>query len=208
MKTSDRKLISAGKDSSRSRSTVTAGAEFDEGFGDDWAENNSNGLRKPRTNGLLGRVLSFGLIGGFVFVVGFVVLFAAVQFLHLNAYLAYFIQAIVSIELNFFLNHFITWRDRGTSSFRSMGTSWLKFHVTRIFTVALNQGFYSLLVVLGVQYLLANVIGTIVFTIVNYLVGDLFVFNAQTSPSQVRTADFIDPNIPLTTPTLTSILRP
>ena len=58
------------------------------------------------------RAASFGMVGGFVALTGIALQYALVQYAGFDKHLAYFIQSIVSIELNFFINNFVTWRDR------------------------------------------------------------------------------------------------
>jgi glycosyltransferase involved in cell wall biosynthesis/putative flippase GtrA len=109
----------------------------------------------------------FGLIGGTVFLLGMAGMYLLVSVLGLNAQIAFFITGVFSIELSFFLNWLITWRD----SQAPFWPSFWRFNITRFATVPLSQGFYALLLWGGVQYLWAVVINVAVFTLVNYVLG-------------------------------------
>jgi putative flippase GtrA len=124
---------------------------------------------------LRGRFFGFGLVGIFIMLIGIVVLYALVHYCGFNKNLAYFIQAVVSIELNFICNKFFNWRDRqGHVLFQ-----WVRFHTTKIGTVLLNQLLFAFLVAQGMHYLLATLIGVVLATIINYIVNDKFVFAAR-----------------------------
>jgi glycosyltransferase involved in cell wall biosynthesis/putative flippase GtrA len=113
------------------------------------------------------RFIIFGLIGGTVFLLGMAGMYLLVSVLGINGQLALFITGIFSIELSFFLNWLITWRD----SQAGFWPSYWRFNASRLVTVPLSQGFYALLIWRGIQYLLAFTINVGVFTLVNYLLG-------------------------------------
>jgi putative flippase GtrA/glycosyltransferase involved in cell wall biosynthesis len=119
------------------------------------------------------RIMGFSIVGGSVMVGGITLLFILVQFLHVEANLAYLIQAVVSIETNFFLNRFTNWKERNGNLF----AQWLKFHSTSAITLPLNQGLFALLTWLGVPYLVVTVMGAGIAAFVNYLANDRFVFH-------------------------------
>lgn len=128
------------------------------------------------------RQATFGLVGVTSMLVGsYGSLFLLVDILEVNPSIGYFLQAIVAIELNYVLNYFITWRDRPAVGRRDAVARWLKFHATRMFTVPFNLALFSVLVVLGIQYLIANTICIAVTTVLNYVAGDRFVFTAKTT---------------------------
>jgi putative flippase GtrA len=95
------------------------------------------------------RILGFSVVGGSVLIGGIVLLFVLVHFLHVEEHLAYLIQAITSIETNFFLNRFLNWKERDGH----LAAQWLKFHSTSAITFPLNQALFALLTWIGVQYL-------------------------------------------------------
>lgn len=170
----------------------------------------SSGFSRRRPPELATRAISFGLVGGFVALVSFVLLYALVQYLGLNENLAYFIQAIISIELNFFLNYSLTWRDRRGSGFAAFAAVWGRFHLTRIVTVALNQALFTVFVFMGVHYLIANALCIIIVMAINFLVGDKFIFRSYpviASLVEVSTLDLVNPEV-VTEPQLTAMLKP
>ncbi len=119
--------------------------------------------------------MGFSVVGGSVMIGGITLLFILVHFLHVEEHLAYLIQAITSIETNFFLNRFLNWKERDGH----LTVQWLKFHSTSAVTFPLNQILFALLTWIGVQYLVVTVIGAGVAAIVNYFANDRFVFHRQ-----------------------------
>ncbi len=121
------------------------------------------------------RILGFSLVGGGVMVGGIILLFVLVHILRVEQHLAYLIQAVASIETNFFLNRFMNWRERDGSLF----VQWIKFHSTSAITFPLNQALFALLTGLGVNYLVVTVIGAGLAAVVNYIANDRFVFHRR-----------------------------
>lgn len=133
------------------------------------------------------RKLIFGSIGIFVMLVGYATLYLCVDVLHWNPSVAYAIQAVVSIELNFVLNYKITWRDRrDVSIWRMLG----RFHVSRIVTIPLNQVMFNALIWAHVNYLIANTLCIVLVTMFNFVVGDKFTFR------EVKAKDTDDQVVP------------
>ena len=119
------------------------------------------------------RIFGFSVVGGSVMLGGIILIFLLVHFLKVEQHLAYLIQAVVSIETNFFLNRFLNWKERDGN----LAMQWLKFHSTSAITFPLNQVLFAFMTWLGVQYLIVTVIGAGVAAIVNYLANDRFVFH-------------------------------
>ena len=114
------------------------------------------------------RLFSFSLIGAFVFVAG-----TALQWLTIGRWGSngsYAIQCIFSVELSYFLNRWFTWRDRDTPH------SLVKWNVQRIGLTIPNWLGYAVLVHFGVPWLAANIAITAVFTVLNYVAGDIWSF--------------------------------
>jgi putative flippase GtrA/GT2 family glycosyltransferase len=127
------------------------------------------------------RFTIFSAIGGVIFVLGLALQVALTGWWHLPAFGSYLVQAAVSVELSFVLNRWLTWRDRDTP----LWTAVARFNAQKTVTVALNAALYAGLLDLGMNYLIANVVLTIVFTAVNYAAGDKLVF----SPRKARTVE-------------------
>ena len=102
--------------------------------------------------------------------------------------MSYLIQAVASVEASFLLNRWLTWRDRGTPFWLAFA----RFNAQKVVTIGLNLALYAGLLRLGVNYLVANVVLTAVFTVVNYVAGDRLVF----IPGKVRHAEPAAPVLP------------
>jgi putative flippase GtrA/glycosyltransferase involved in cell wall biosynthesis len=118
------------------------------------------------------RFLLFSAIGGFVFLLGFGLQAWLTSGLHVNAVVSYLAQAVLSIEASFVLNRWLTWRDRDTALWQAFA----RFNAQKTVTVALNLALYGGLLWLGMNYLVANVVLTALFTVINFVAGDRFVF--------------------------------
>ncbi len=129
------------------------------------------------------RFLLFSAIGGFVFLLGFGLQAWLTSGLRVPADASYLAQAVLSIETSFALNRWLTWRDRDTPLLRAFG----RFNAQKTVTVALNLALYAGLLWLGMNYLLANVVLTALFTVVNFVAGDRFVFVPAGSRLATRT---------------------
>jgi putative flippase GtrA/GT2 family glycosyltransferase len=126
----------------------------------------------------------FSGIGGGVFLMGLAIQYVLTGKFHVPSEWSYAIQAVTSIETNLLLNRWLTWRDRAIPFW----TAFLRFNAQRAVTVGLNLAFYFGLTRLGMNYLAANVVLAAVFTVVNYLVGDLFVFAPRRAKAVARPA--------------------
>ena len=93
------------------------------------------------------------------------------------------------METSFLLNRWLTWRDRNIPFWLAFA----RFNAQKTVTIALNLALYAGLLRLGVNYLVANVALTAVFTVVNYVAGDRLVF----VPGRTRPAE---PAVPATRP--------
>lgn len=122
------------------------------------------------------RFARFGLIGGGVFIAGLALQTGLTSGLHIPAFLSYLIQTVLSLEVSFLLNRLFTWNERGASFWPSF---W-RYNVQKSITVVLNILAYAGLLRLGVNYIMANVVLTAIFTVVNYVGGDRFVFTPET----------------------------
>jgi putative flippase GtrA len=128
----------------------------------------------PRTAGLIakhGRKFSqFSGIGLFVLLTGIGVQWALVK--STGAYWSYIGQAVFSVELSYVLNRQITWRDRKAPLWSSLA----KWNTQKLVMTVPNLAGYGLLVWLGLNWLAANLAITAVFTVINYITGDIWSF--------------------------------
>lgn len=118
------------------------------------------------------KFVSFGAIGGGIFVVGLALQAALTSGAHMPSFISYLIQTFLSVEASFLLNRWITWRRVETSFWPALG----RFNVQKVITVTVNVLLYAGLLKLGMNYLLDNILLTAVFTLVNYVGADRFVF--------------------------------
>ena len=114
------------------------------------------------------RFVVFSAIGGAVFLMGLGLQAVLTGAWHMQPIVSYAIQAVVSVESSFLLNRWLTWRDRATPFW----IAFARFNAQKTVTIALNLALYEGLLRLGVNYLVANVALTAVFTVVNYVAGD------------------------------------
>jgi putative flippase GtrA/glycosyltransferase involved in cell wall biosynthesis len=118
------------------------------------------------------RFASFSAIGGGIFVGGLLIQLVLTSGLHVPSLASYLVQAVVSVEASYFLNRWVTWKGTRTPFLGSF----LRFNLQKVVTVSANLVAYGLLLRLGVEYLLDNILLTVVFTFVNYIGADRLVF--------------------------------
>ncbi|CAN5398303.1 hypothetical protein BH09PAT4_BH09PAT4_00400 [soil metagenome] len=118
------------------------------------------------------RFTSFGVIGASVFLFGQLQLWLLVELGRSPPLAANALQLSTTIILNFVLNVRFTWVDRE----RTNGAM-LRFVTSRLLSAGVVYLlFLGLVTVVGVQYLLANVIGTLVGMFGNYVCGEMWIF--------------------------------
>lgn len=120
----------------------------------------------------LRRFMSFGLIGGVIFVSGSALLFFLVSVLGMNETVAYIIQATFSVLSSFLLNWKVTWKNHGTALKRSAA----RFVVMTAVTIPCNTIVFSVLVWWGLHYMLANILTIAMFTLVKFAISHKWVF--------------------------------
>lgn len=120
----------------------------------------------------MGRLSLFSLIGGGVFFAGLFFQVGLVRYFGMNADWSYAAQAIFSIELSYILNRYLTWRDKETGFWIAC---W-KFNVQKLLMTVVNMSAYALLVHVGMQYIVANVLLSAIFTPINYIASHALVF--------------------------------
>jgi putative flippase GtrA len=113
------------------------------------------------------RFTSFSIIGGAIFIAGLAFQAALTSGLHVPSFLSYVAQAVVSVEASFLLNRWITRGKRETAFWPSF---W-RYNLQQTVTVVANLVLYAGLLRLGMNYLLANVLLTAVFAVINYVGG-------------------------------------
>lgn len=132
------------------------------------------------------RLIKFGSVGGSVMLIAMGLLYVLVDVLGVQPTVAYVIQAVVAINLNFILNYSFTWSDRRVAkgNWRRFLRNWLAFLSTRLVTIPLNTILFTILEQF-IHYLLATGTTILIVTIFNYLVNDKFVFKVkELSPAE------------------------
>jgi dolichol-phosphate mannosyltransferase len=118
------------------------------------------------------RFASFSVIGGGLFVAGLLFQAGLTSGLHVPSLASYIIQTVLSVQASYFLNRWFTWKTAQVP----LWSSFFRYNLQKVVTVLANLALYDLLLRLGVQYLLDNVLLTIAFTFVNYVGADKLVF--------------------------------
>lgn len=116
--------------------------------------------------------ITFGVIGASVFAAGLGLQVLLVQVWHISPVVSYVVLGAAAIQVSFLLNRRFTWRDRDAPFW----VACYRFNVQKIVTTILNFFMYIGLVSLGVNYLVANVLTTAVFTLANYALGHSWSF--------------------------------
>lgn len=125
------------------------------------------------------RKARFALVGLTGVAVSYLLLWIGIDVLGLNASLAYFLQMLVTVELNFLGNHLLTWRDRHGS----LAQRWVRFHAARLgLMIPINQ---VLFVVLErfTGFVAANTVCIALTTVVNWFVNDRWTFRHRPDSS-------------------------
>ena len=118
------------------------------------------------------RLITFGVIGGFVFSLQFVLQTVLVQVWHAGPVVSYIGVIVFCIQLSFLLNRRFTWRDR---QIRVLVACY-RYNSQKAVTTAVNLAFYAGIVKLGTNYHLANIVTAGFFTLVNYTLGNSWAF--------------------------------
>lgn len=130
------------------------------------------------TSLLKSRQASFLFGGGSIAALGALLLYGQVRYLGIDEQVAFAVQLVVTLALNFAFNQLVTWRDiNGASVARR---AW-KFLLTRGASLALSMGLFSILTsdAVGVHYMAANAVCLVGSTAMNFYTSNTIVFTAQ-----------------------------
>ena len=122
------------------------------------------------------RFAAFSVVGAAIFVLGIALQALLTGWLHMNADLSFLLQGVVSVEASFIANYYWTWRDQDVAFWPACG----KFNAQKVAASVANLVLYAGLVKFGMNYLLSNVVTTAVFTVVNYVMSNVWVFTSRT----------------------------
>lgn len=139
------------------------------------ASTNLGIVKKRFSSFIRKRFVGYSIVGAFVLALGLATLTTLVEVGHVNQIIAGLCSTVVSVEVNFFLNWRINWRDRKTKLIRA----WPAFHATRVFALTANQILYTVLVAGGTYYLAATGVTTTLSIFWNYYLNDKVAFRQQ-----------------------------
>jgi putative flippase GtrA len=125
---------------------------------------------------LSARLVKFAMVGGSCAVVQLSILHGLVS-AGVEEHLANLVAFIISMELNFALHQFVTWRDRWTPTLhpaKLLGRL-LLFNASASSTGVINQGVFAIFN-LFIWYLPAAAIGIGVAAFTNFLLNDRLIF--------------------------------
>lgn len=125
------------------------------------------------------RFYKFLFVGILVMLVGYVVLNILIEKLKVNKDLAYLIQAIITVELNFILNAVLTWGDllKKKHSLKIIGKWFLAFNLSRLLiNNPTAQILFWIITTIEVEYSLAYFISIILNTPLTYLTSKHLVY--------------------------------
>jgi putative flippase GtrA len=125
------------------------------------------------------RVINFVLVGGGVAFFGLVQMYFYVDLLNMEHNLAYILQTIISLQLNFTSNDLWTWGDVRQKN-GAYWSRWLRFMLSRAVTIGINQVVFTILTFADVHYIIAYLFNNIVIGLVlNYLTSKNYVFRIR-----------------------------
>ena len=133
---------------------------------------------------LSARLVKFAMVGGSCAVVQLSILHGLVS-AGVEEHLANLVAFIISMELNFALHQFVTWRDRWSPSLhpaKLLGRL-LLFNASASSTGVINQGVFAIFN-LFIWYLPAAAIGIGVAAFTNFLLNDRLIFRMWSPPGK------------------------
>ena len=121
------------------------------------------------------RLVLFAVNGMNVFAVGLLVQVLLVKYAHMGQVSSYIVQTVISVQLNFALSRYMTWRNRNVAFVRALA----KFNLQQLAVTGLGMAGYAGLERLGVNYIVANVAITAMLTPISYLSSHLWSLRAD-----------------------------
>ena len=106
------------------------------------------------------RLLTFAACGLFVFVFGVIVQYALIHQLGMSHVESYIIQTVLSVQVNFLLSRYLTWRDRSLRALPAL----IRFNIQQLATTGAGIALYTGLDHFGMNYIASNVVVTAVLT--------------------------------------------
>jgi dolichol-phosphate mannosyltransferase len=119
------------------------------------------------------RFLKFLVVGASGIIVNEGLLYLLTEKMHLHYLLSGIISIEASILSNFFLNDFWTFKDKRNGHFFKR---FMRFNFARILTLIINLGILWLFTFFGLNYLIANLIGIAIATLLAYSLSNSWVW--------------------------------
>jgi putative flippase GtrA len=116
------------------------------------------------------RLLIFATNGLNVFAVGLLIQVILVRYADMDHITSYIVQTIASVQLNFLLSRYVTWRDRDVAFLGALA----KFNLQQLVVTGFGIAGYAGLERLGVNYIAANVVVTGVLAPASFLSSHLW----------------------------------
>jgi dolichol-phosphate mannosyltransferase len=134
------------------------------------------------------KILKFGIVGGSGVVVNMGLLYILTAYFNMDYKIASIFAIEMSIITNFLLNNYWTWQDQRHKNF------WLKLMQYNISVgIAAILANWLLLIflteVVGIYYMISNLIGIAVGTALNFVINDLWTFRAKNKPDVSEPAE-------------------
>jgi dolichol-phosphate mannosyltransferase len=121
------------------------------------------------------KILKFGIVGGSGVVVNMGLLYILTTYFNIDYKISSFFAIETSIITNFLLNNYWTWQDQSEKKF---SVKIMQYHISVGIAAILAN--WLLLVflteVVGIYYMISNLIGIAVGTALNFVINDLWTF--------------------------------
>lgn len=134
------------------------------------------------------KILKFGIVGGSGVVVNMGLLYILTAYFHIDYKIASIFAIEMSIITNFLLNNYWTWQDQRDKNF------WLKmmqYHISVGIAAILANWLLLIFLteVVGIYYMISNLIGIAVGTALNFVINDLWTFRTGKKRDVSESAD-------------------
>lgn len=125
------------------------------------------------------RPIRFCFVGGLCALIQMGFLYAFVN-LGVQKNLANFVAFMISVQVSFPLNRFITWNDRNEKRAKrtKLVLQWVSFNGTYLIGMVVNQLAFAISL-LFVHYIIAGLLGILAAMTINYTVSNKFIFARQ-----------------------------
>jgi putative flippase GtrA len=125
------------------------------------------------------RLFTFAANGFFVFAFGVGVQFVLIHYAGMSHVPSYIIQTVLSVQLNFLLSRYLTWRDRDVD----LPSALLRFNAQQLAATGVGMAFYAGLDYLGMNYIVGNVVVTAILTPLSFLIGHHWSMSDRARPA-------------------------